>query len=271
MTHAAIEGLRANHDDMEKVFATLTDAEWASPSACAGWRVQEVLAHVTSNFHPMVHPVTAAEQSAVTSGTDPQTAEQMVEALLTSRREWTPARLLAEYTEVRDPAIAILASMQDEPVASTEIPLADLGTYGMHWLANAYCFDHYCHLRHDMMSPLGPIVRSLPEPDDIRLRPGIDWMIAGLPQMCRTSLRIATKPFSLILTGAGGGSWTVHPASANELISIVEETDSVVGTVTSSAHDFVAWGTQRSSWRAACTLSGDSDYLSGVLDAINII
>lgn len=267
MTKTAIDGLHANHADMAKVFESLSDAEWVLPSACAGWRIQEVLAHVTSNFHSMVHP----EPPDQDAPPPPDTAEEMVEVLLTSRREWSPAALMAEYAELKEPALASLAALQEEPLASTEIPLADLGTYGMHWLANAYCFDHYCHLRHDTLAPLGSIIRSLPEPDDVRLRPGIDWMIAGLPQMCRATASVSTKPWQLALTGPGGGTWTIYPAVDGGLVSVVEESDSVAATVTSSAHDFVAWGTQRTPWRSSCTLTGDSNFVSAVLDAINII
>ncbi len=267
MTKAAIDGLRANHQNMQAVFGSLSDAEWDLPSACAGWRVQEVLAHVTSNFKELADPSPAPAEPP-----PDLPAEQMVEALVTPRRTWTAEEVLAEYDQHRDVAIAALAAMQEDPVASTEIPLADLGTYAMHWLANAYCFDHYCHLRHDTMAPAGPIKRVLPPADDVRVRPGIDWMIAGLPQMCRAPLSIVTRPWRLELTGAGEGAWTVRPVGANGLVTIVEDSDrDVAATVTSTAHDFVSWGTQRSAWRIACTLRGDVDYVASVLDAINII
>jgi hypothetical protein len=270
MTKAAIEGLHKNHEDMQSVFESLTDAEWVMDSACAGWRVQEVLAHVTSNFKEMVEPTPPpTDQPPV----DPTTvhAEEMVEALLTSRRTWSARELMDEYAKYRDAALATLAAMQDEPTASTEIPLADLGTYGMHWLANAYCFDHYCHLRIDTLQPNGPIGRVLPDADDVRVRPGIDWMIAGLPQMCKQSLTIVDKPWRLELTGAGSGTWTIHPLGTNGLVTVTEGIEDSVATVTSTAHDFVSWGTQRSPWRSSCLVSGDTDYAAKVLDAINII
>ena len=270
MTKAAIDGLWANHADMGEVFGSLTDAEWQLQSACAGWRIQEVLAHVTSNFKEMIDPTPAANDMPP----DPNVvvhAEVMVEELITPRRAWSATQLLEEYSKYRDAAIGALTAMQEEPMASTEIPLADLGTYGMHWLANAYCFDHYCHLRHDVLTPAGPLSRVLPTADDVRVRPGIDWMIAGLPQMCADALRCVDKPWILELTGAGAGTWTVHPVGDNGLVTVTEGPDSAVATVSSTAHDFVSWGTQRSSWRTACKLSGDTDYLAGVLDAINII
>ena len=70
-----------------------------------------------------------------------------------------------------DQAVAVLASLQEEPLASTVIPLADLGSYPMNQLADAYAFDHYCHLRIDLLAPDGPIERKMPDADATRLAP----------------------------------------------------------------------------------------------------
>ena len=41
-----INALRANHDDLQEFFNSLTEEEWKMSSACEGWRVQDVFAHV---------------------------------------------------------------------------------------------------------------------------------------------------------------------------------------------------------------------------------
>ena len=281
MTVDAVAGLRANHDDLRIALAGVSDDDWSRPSACAGWRVQDVLAHVTSNFKEMVDPSPAPAPAPAPSGEavppPAMKAEEAMEALVAPRKTWSPAELLAEYLRYGDAALEILAGMQDEPAASTLVPLADLGTYPVHQLANAYCFDHYCHLRHDLLAPKGPLTISLPAVDDARLRPGIDWMWSGLPQMCRDALKVVTEPITFVLTGPGGGTWTVRPAGDDGLVTIVEgatdatATGPAAATVTSSAHDFVSWGTRRSDWRDACALDGDTAYAAAVLDAIDII
>lgn len=265
MTAAAIVGLRAIHEDLQSVFDRVTDAEWGLDSACAGWRVQDVLAHFTSNFNEMVNPSPPPDEPVE------MTAEQAMEALVAPRKSWSPAQLLAEYAAARDGAFGALTAMQDEPLGSTVIPIADLGSYPMHLLANAYCFDHYCHLRHDLLAPGGPLGHEVPPADDLRLRPGIEWMIAGLPQMCKAGLAVLDRPLVLELTGAGGGSWTLNPAGDDGLVTAVENGGGGVATASSSAHDFVSWGTGRSAWRNAVTLSGDTDYAAAVLDGIQII
>jgi hypothetical protein len=41
--------------------------------------------------------------------------------------------------------------------------------------------------------------------------------------------------------------------------------------VRSTDHDFVIWGTRRAPWRDLVQITGDEDYATRVLDAINII
>ncbi len=270
MSIDAIEGLKANHADLQIVLARITPEQWDQPSACRGWRVQDVLAHLTSNFKEMVDP----SPPASVDGPPPAeaTAEMAMEALVAPRRSWTPDQLLAEYEAYRERAFATLAAMQEEPLASSPLPVGDLGTYQMHQLADAYCFDHYCHLRHDLLAPGGPLMIDIPDVDDRRLRPGIGWMWAGLPQMCTAAMRIVDRPLAVNLTGPGGGSWTLVPADESGFISVTEGADSgAAATVTSTAHDFVSWGTKRSPWRQACTLAGDDRYAALVFDAIDII
>ena len=267
MSTDAIVGLRAIHADLQAVLTTVTAEEWEQESGCTGWSVKDVLAHVTSNFKEMVEPTPPASEPL-----PEMTAEEAMEALVAPRKEWTAEELLAEYERYRDGVFAALAGMQTEPTASTVVPLADLGMYPLHWLANAYCFDHYCHLRHDLLAPAGPLVRELAAPDDAMVRPGVDWMWAGLPQMCSRDLApVVTAPLKITLTGAGGGTWIIGPAGEDGLVTVTETEGDAAAEVRSSAHDFVAWGTKRSDWRSACELAGDADYAAAVLDALNII
>jgi uncharacterized protein (TIGR03083 family) len=267
MTTQAVDALVTIHADVRTVLSALTDADWSASSACEGWRVQDVFAHVTSNLKEVADPSPPPEGEAPA-----MKAEEAMEALVAPRRDWTPAQLLAEYDQHYPGWLGAMQALQEEPAASATAPLADLGTHPMHMLANAFAFDHYCHLRIDLLAPSGPLSVDLPPVTDDQLRPGIDWMIAGLPQMQPEEMRVVTQPLGLSLTGPGGGEWTIWPAEGDGFITITEGADDrTVATVSSSAHDFVSWGTCRSSWRESCVVSGDEDYAATVLDAINII
>jgi uncharacterized protein (TIGR03083 family) len=268
MTAQAIEALQLIHQDLKTLLDDMDDADWSLPSACDGWRVQDVFAHVSSNMKETVEPTPPPEDPPPA-----MKAEEAMEALVAPRRDWTSLELLAEYDQYYEGWLGAMSAMQEEPTASTVAPLADLGEHPLHLVANAYAFDHYCHLRIDLLDPSGPLTANLPAPTDAMVRPGIEWMLAGMPQMQPDELPpILTQPLRLVLTGPGGGTWTVTPGTEDGLFS-VDETSAgdVAATVTSSAHDFVSWGTKRSDWRAACTIEGDQNYAEQVLEVINII
>lgn len=260
MSQAAMDALRAEHAHALELFDSLTADEWARASGCAGWRVQDVAQHMAATFHMI------ADRTSIELGTSGQT-ETDAEVPVQARRDWTPAQVCAEYREWSDKGIAALAAMQDEPLAEMVAPLGDLGSHPLHTVANAIVFDHYCHLRHD----IGAAVRraaDLPH-DPLALECSIEWMMAGLPQMCAAALEPCRVGVNLVFTdlqhvsyrlvrAPGDGPWEVHVG-----------TDNSHPVAVTSAHEFVSWGTKRSDWRAHTQLSDQA--AAATLDAFDII
>lgn len=266
MTQQAVAALRSIHERVERLVTTLDAEDWSRASLCDGWRVQDVFAHMSSNMKETVDPTPPPE------GAPDMKAEAAMEALIEPRRDWTPDQLLEEYRQYSEGWLGAMAAMQEEPTASTEAPLADLGTHPLHLVANAFAFDHYCHLWIDLLAPQGPLEVEVEPPTDDIVRPGIDWMLAGMPQMQPAELAaVVTDPLALELTGPGGGSWVIGPAADDGIITVTEGTGDVAATITSSAHDFVSWGTKRSDWRPACQLTGNAEAAKAFLDTVNII
>ncbi len=286
MTQDAVDAVRLAVDEAKQILPTLSAAEWAAPSRCPGWRVQDLVAHMSSNFKETVDPSPPPPEPPALP------AEAMMELLVDPRRAWAPEQVRDEYLRYCDDAVNVLASLQAEPVASNVVPLADLGSYPMHLLADAYAFDHYCHQRVDLLAPEGPIVRPVEPAGDIRLRPAVRWMLAGLPQMQPGLEQYlpAAGALRLTLTGAGAGSWLVR----RDGDTIVVEADDAGGRgdadggqagdadgggneqdeiaeIVSGAHAFVLWGTTRAPWRAHCAVRGDDAAATRFLDALNII
>ncbi len=267
MSKDAVESLRLNLGDLDAVLASLTAEEWTAPSACEGWRVQDVVAHMNSSAKMM----TGRQTPPAIEG-DPPGAESMAELLIDEQKGWGWEQVYGEYLELGEPFLGALAGMQEEPVASAEANLGDLGMHPTHILANAFAFDTYCHLRHDICGSDTSIDRDLPPADDLRLRPGIDWMLAGLPQMCAADLApVATGSVQLNLTGPGGGTWVIGAVGDGGLTTVTEGQGDAAATVTSTAHDFYSWATKRSDWRNACEVTGDEALATAVLDATNVI
>jgi uncharacterized protein (TIGR03083 family) len=266
MSRLAIDALHAERRLVLDLIASLTPEEWAAASDCAGWRVQDVVAHMAATFHAIADP------SAAPAAETPD-VEQVAEVPVAERRAWTPAEVAAEYEEWSTTCIGALTAMQDEPLASTVIPLGNLGAHPMHLLANALVFDHYCHLRWDLLAPHGPLVRAALPSDDLRLTPTLDWMLAGIPQMCPQLSPVVDRPFVLRLTGPDGGvrAITLTPGAPYVASADGVATDAAA-IATSSAHTFVCWGTRRRDWRTMdVSIEGDATYGASVLDAINVI
>lgn len=256
MTQAAVDALRAEREEVLKLGRSLTPEEWEAPSDCEGWRVQDVIAHMTLAMYAVV------DQSKLPQ-TDNADIERDMDVAVETRKDWTPEQVLADYESLSAEAIENMANLQAEPLASTLVPMKNLGSHPLHLVPNAFVFDHYTHLRVDILQPTGPIDRPPLPSDELRLEPTIDWMLAGLPQMCADALaKVATPPVRLELTGPGAKSITIGG----------DDGDTPAATIRSSARDFVTWGTQRRPWREFdVTIEGDADLAAAVADNINII
>ncbi len=261
MSQAAIVALTSEIARAQEIFGSLTEADWQVASACDGWRVQDVACHMASVFHSIADPSTIA-------GGDSSDVEANAEVPVQARREWTVAQVRAEYDQWSTAGLAALAGFQEPPMHDMVIPLANLGSHPMHLLANAIVFDHYCHLRHDIGAAI-PAAAALPH-DDLALTATLEWMLAGVPQMCGDALSGCDAGVNLVVDGPAAGSWILRPGSP---WTVTSGNDDALATATTSAHSFVSWATKRADWRASgVILSGPSSGGAEVtLDALNVI
>jgi uncharacterized protein (TIGR03083 family) len=263
----AVAALAAVKNDLDSVLETLTDAEWNTPSACAGWRVRDVVAHIAANAREAIDPLPGSPD-------DPPPAtvrERLHDQRVDRRRSWTVSQVLDEYHAYSAMAMTRAADLQREPVASQLHEAPGLGTYPMHAFTNASVFDYYCHLRIDILRPGGPLERTLPAVAHETLYAAIQWMMWGLPQMQGDELAGSLlESVTLSLTGPGESQWTVTRADTGGAL-LVSESASGQQTVVSSAHDFVSWGTKRTDWRGSCRVLGNRDAVTPFLDTLNII
>jgi uncharacterized protein (TIGR03083 family) len=247
MTQDAIEALRADHGALAALAGSFTAGEWAAPSACAGWSVQDLLAHMTQLFRQVVDP--ASLPPGDPSGLTERTQDRWVEAL-----RGTPAdELLDEYRQLGAQALDALAGIQgvDDPM-----DLGDLGTHPLHLVANAFAFDHVVHIRVDLLAPGGPLDRPAPPLEECHRAAAADWMVAGIPQMTPAAV---ARPVELVVSGPGGRRAHLGPDGPP------------VATVTSSIDDLVRWGTGRAAWRELpVEVEGDLAAGAAFCDAVHV-
>ena len=265
MSQLAVDGFRAEREAILTVARDMSPEEWLLPSACAGWTIRDVMGHMACTLHGVIDPAFLPD---TTSGT-----EDAMEPSVAERRTWPIEAVIDEYETYSGQAADVFASVQDAPLSETMLAMGELGTHPMSILPSTFLFDGYTHLRNDILTPNGSIDRPQPPRDEMRLRPTIEWMIAGLPWMCADALAgVVDRPLVLTLDGPGGGTWTIAPGGDEGRVTVSENASTdAAATVRGTDHDFVIWGTRRAPWRDFVKVEGDDAYAARVLDAIKII
>jgi uncharacterized protein (TIGR03083 family) len=219
----AIEAISADRAALLDICRGLTDEDWQAPSGCAGWRVQDVVAHLANLFWLVVD----ASQLPDLAGLPTEAAQEVA---VQARRDWSAAEVLADYEEVSKTALDRLAELA---ALDAELPLGDLGTYPAAVLPAAYAFDHYTHIRADLFAPRGPLTGGQPPSDELRLGPALDWVEAALPQQNSGAAGACT--LEIQVTGAGSRSIGFGHGQA-------------VATICSDGPALIRWITQRGTW-----------------------
>ncbi|MGI5195823.1 maleylpyruvate isomerase N-terminal domain-containing protein [Streptomyces sp. CA-288835] len=251
--------LRAERTEMLDFTSSLTDDEWTAHSAAAGWRIADVVAHIGATARNFYVPSGLRTSFAAS-------LEQANEDPVDRRRNWSRAKVMAEYQRASRRATTILDFVRCTPAARVRAPLAELGRYPLGLLmAGALVFDHHTHLRHDMAPALG---RPAPPTDADRMRAVLTWMIAVLSnQVAQAPVAGLDARVALTLTSPGGGTWWIDEAGG-----LAPFDGKVAAHITAPALTFPDWGTQRSSWRDRdVTLTGDTDLAARFLDTVNVI
>lgn len=250
MTMEAVHALSADSEALLAAAATFTEDDWSNPSGCSGWSVRDVFVHLDNLFRLITDPASLPQHDRA-AGT-----EATQDTLVAARRGESSAEVLAAYRASAAAALGVLATLQE---AHDPVDLGDLGTHPTHLVANAYAFDHFTHIRADLLAPLGPLSHRAPPADALRLGPAIDWMVAGIPQMNAAELAAVRAPVQLTLTGPAGRT-----------VQFLGDGDPVAN-VTSSTADFVLWGTKRRAWQqSAVEISGDESVGAAFCEALHV-
>lgn len=251
--------LRAERAEMLNFTSSLTDDEWTAPSAAAGWRIADVVAHIGATARSFYTPAGLRTIFAAS-------LEQVNEDPVDRRRDWSRAKVMAEYQRAGRRATTLLDVVRRTPAARVRVPLAELGRHPLAlMISGALVFDHHTHLRHDMAPALG---RPAPPTDAGRMRAVLTWMIAVLSnQVAQAPVAGLDARVALTLTGPGGGTWWFDEAGG-----LAPSNGAVAAHVTAPALTFPDWGTQRSSWRDSdVTVTGDTELAARFLDTVNVI
>jgi len=260
VTADRVLALRQERADVLALCRDLDDAEWQTPSAAPGWRVQDVVAHMGSGCHALFGGPGALQMMRS------KDIEHANDILVDQRQEWTASRILAEYERWSRRFIGVFGPLSRTPLGRVRMPLAELGRFQLAQFLSALVFDTHTHLRHDIAPALG---KPAPGTDANRMAVVLEWMMAVLSnQLCTARPAWLDRPVSIALSGPGGGCWVVRPDGTVAPGSSSGAAAQIEGV----AIEFPQWGTQRVGWREReVTIGGDAEYGARFLDAVNVV
>ncbi len=137
---------------MEAMLGALNDDDWAAPSRCEGWTVQDVVAHVVgvnAFWEASVRAGTAGDPTRILTGFDPATTPPLMVAPM---RELAPADVLAQFIASNDGFLDAISGLDDSGwLLLAETPA---GHVPIRLLAHHALWDCWIHER-DVTLPLG--------------------------------------------------------------------------------------------------------------------
>lgn len=266
MTTQAVSALQHESRALVEIAETWEADVWAAPSRCDGWSNKDVICHLAALFQQLCDPQGVP--------TNPALGEASADLAVEARRHHRPRQVLDDYISWGSQAFPVLAVMQDD-MAAQVVTMGSLGDYECHLLANAYAFDHHCHVRHDLRLATATRWPADTDPNDLT-EAAADWMTAAAPQMCGPSWAALTGAVTLEL---GERRWVIESSSTSQhrgAVSVTRASDSdvmeaVAAVITSTTDDFILWGSKRLPWRDMdVTINGDHDVAQTILDHFKV-
>ncbi|MEA2579673.1 MAG: hypothetical protein QOE83_565, partial [Actinomycetota bacterium] len=253
MSKAGLSGLQLATADIVTVARSLTADEWKIPSAAQGWSVQDVVSHAGNLLTVVMDAVNGQLVTPDGMGIEALNDQQVAE-----HRGWDPLATVDFLESQLAKAVQAFTPLQDEPYASMEAELLDLGRYQLHAVVDMFTFDFTTHLRFDILAPRGPIERQLDPLGEALLGPALSWLLGGIPKMQGDLWRHLEGPVGLILTGPATTSVVLSPIDEAIVITPMDGASTPqLADVTSSTSDFLAWSTTRLAWRDSVKIEGD--------------
>jgi uncharacterized protein (TIGR03084 family) len=154
------DDLAAEYDRLDGIFAGLSAADWASPSAAVGWRVVDVLLHLAQTEEVVVATVTGSpvRPGVPVDTQDSVSVDEAMDRWVAAERAG-PEVVYPRWQEARHRSVEVLRAADPDkasPWASAPLRPATLATTRL--------AEHWAHAL-DITGPL-----SIPYPDTVRLR-----------------------------------------------------------------------------------------------------
>jgi uncharacterized protein (TIGR03084 family) len=199
------DDLEAEQDRLQAILDGLDEAQWASPSAAAGWTVTDVVLHLAQTEEAVIAS-TAGVSLRVPPASGPR-VDAIADQLVRAERA-APGQVFQRWQEARTTAMAALrAADPRQPLSWVEAPLKPAT------LATTRLAEHWAHGL-DVTGPLG-----IAFPDTGRLR-HIAWLAhRSLPYAFLLAGDQAPEVSCLLTAPDGTTCWQFGPPRADSVIT----------------------------------------------------
>jgi uncharacterized protein (TIGR03084 family) len=200
------DDLAAEYDRLDGIFAGLSDEDWVSPSAAAGWSMVDVLLHLAQTEEAVSATVTNTPPPGMAVERGSVSVDEAVDRWVAAERAG-PEVVYPRWQAARRKSVDTLRSA--DPARQLRWIAAPLRPAT---LASTRLAEHWAHAL-DITGPL-----SIPYPDTARLR-HIAWLgHRSLPYAFAVA-GVEPGPVRAELTGPDGETWRFGPADAPSVIS----------------------------------------------------
>ena len=199
------DDLAAEQDRLDAILGGLEEADWAVPSAAAGWTVADVMLHLAQTEEAVT--ASAAGAGLAVRSPDGATVDEVMDRLVRAERP-APAAVLQRWRTARLAAVAALrAADPDQPLAWAAAPLKPAT------LATTRLAEHWAHGL-DITGPLG-----ITFPDTARLR-HIAWLAhRTLPYAFARAGEQSHSVLCALTAPDGTATWRYGPPEADSAIT----------------------------------------------------
>jgi len=178
------------------------DAAWEAPSACAGWAVKDVAAHITegaSRAIPVVRATLAGEPA-------PQFTAEERAARTREVRALPGAELATRFPRDVDAVFLLFEGADEDALATTVVVPA--GPHTLAELATQRLLEAALHAW-DCAAPRDPAAALRPE----AAAPLVDYLLGRIGRMATGDVGGLTATYHCALEGPGGGPLTLALAN----------------------------------------------------------
>jgi len=161
---SAVAALAAEWEAIAELCAALSDAEWAAPTDCPGWSVQDNVSHITGTERMLL----GDPAPEIDVGYVPHVHNEigrMNELWIAARRPWSPSAVLEEFGEVTAARLAALAATTQADFDAASWTPAGTDTYGRYMrIRTLDCWVHEQDIRGAVGRPghvAGPVVETV--------------------------------------------------------------------------------------------------------------